>query len=272
MERIKFAIEQARDAAMQRRLGQSPTAIGVAPASAPWAAALKPEASTESEPLAADESAKRQRLPAVLLLAAGLLVAGWAMWSAQQSAPVPATSRATAASQTEIAVPSPIAQAIPTAPADTHTLAAAPAASPVQAVVTAPESAKASVVPLNDQVKSAVESWRQDWAAHNMMAYLDHYGEAFTPADGVSRRDWIASRYRNVGGRTSIEVQIKDLQVLPLEDDRVRVRFLQDYASGNYRETAQRKTLELVRGPDDRWRIVGEWQGEAPAHAVADKS
>ncbi|WP_291010146.1 hypothetical protein [Hydrogenophaga sp.] len=142
----------------------------------------------------------------------------------------------------------------------------------MQAAVSAPEPIKAPEVPLEDQVTRAVESWRQDWAARNMMAYLDHYGEAFTPADGASRRDWIASRYRNVGGRTSIEVQIKDLQVLPLEDDRVRVRFLQDYVSGHYRETAQPKTLELVRGPDDRWRIVGEWQGKAPALAVVGKS
>lgn len=105
-----------------------------------------------------------------------------------------------------------------------------------------------------------------------MMAYLDHYNEAFTPADGVSRRDWIASRYRNVGGRTSIEVQIKDLQIFPLSDDRVRVGFLQDYASGSYREIARPKTLELVLGPDDRWRIVGEWQGKPPALVASDNS
>jgi hypothetical protein len=142
----------------------------------------------------------------------------------------------------------------------------------MQAAITAPEPPKAPEAPLADQVASAVETWRQDWAARNMMAYLDHYSEAFTPADGVSRGDWIASRYRNVGGRTSIEVQIKELQVIPLGDDRVRVGFLQDYAAGSYRETARPKTLELVRGPDDCWRIVGEWQGEPPALAASGDS
>ena len=142
----------------------------------------------------------------------------------------------------------------------------------MQAAIKAPEPPKAPELPLADQVARAVESWRQDWSARNMMAYLDHYSEAFTPADGVSRRDWIASRYRNVGGRTSIEVQIKDLQVITLGHDRVRVGFLQDYAAGSYHEIAQPKTLELVRGPDDRWRIVGEWQGEPPALAASGNS
>lgn len=107
-----------------------------------------------------------------------------------------------------------------------------------------------------------------------MTAYLDAYGQAFTPPAGMSRKVWIASRYRNVGGRTSIDVQIKDLQVLILDDDRARVSFLQDYTSGTTRETAQPKTLDLVRDADDRWRIVGEWQGDPPplVEAEAGKS
>ena len=269
MERIRFAIEKAREAATQRRLGQAPTAMDGAPASAPWAAVMRTQATTGPQPSAVEGSAKRWRLPALLLLGVGVLIVGWAMWSAQQNTPAPSSPQASAASPTEVAAPSSVTQAVPAPPEVT---APTPADSPAQAAVLAPEPAQAPVVPLEDQIKSAVESWRQDWAARDMMAYLDHYSEAFTPADGISRRQWIASRYRNVGGRTAIEVQIKDLQVLPLDDNRVRVGFLQDYASGNYRETDQPKTLELVRGPDDRWRIVGEWQGEPPAVAAAGKS
>ncbi|MDM7949689.1 hypothetical protein [Hydrogenophaga sp.] len=233
---------------------------------------MTPKPLTGPEALAPEGADPRRRVPVVLLLGVVALIAGWALWSTQQSVPAPSSPSATAASSILVNPPNPGAQPVPAAPL----VAAAPIqalpASPMQAAITAPEPPSAPEVLLVDQVARAVESWRQDWAARNMMAYLDHYNEAFTPADGVSRRDWIASRYRNVGGRTSIEVQIKDLQIFPLSDDRVRVGFLQDYASGSYREIARPKTLELVLGPDDRWRIVGEWQGKPPALVASDNS
>jgi hypothetical protein len=44
-----------------------------------------------------------------------------------------------------------------------------------------------------------------------------------------------------------------------MNDQRVRLAFLQDYAAGSYREVARPKVLELVReGPI--WRIVSERQ------------
>ena len=105
-----------------------------------------------------------------------------------------------------------------------------------------------------------------------MATYLDAYSEAFKPSDGVSREDWIASRYRNVGGRKSIDVQIKRLQVQTRGDGRARVSFLQDYTSGSQRELGQGKTLDLVKDAGNRWRIVGEWLGEPPPLAEPGKS
>jgi len=127
-------------------------------------------------------------------------------------------------------------------------------------------------VPLNDQVIAAVEAWRQAWSARDMTSYLGSYSASFVPQDGVSREDWIASRYRNVGGRKSIDVQIRRLLVTPDGDDRARASFLQDYTSGGFRELGQSKTLDLVKDADNRWRIVGEWQGDPPPAAGAGRS
>jgi ketosteroid isomerase-like protein len=288
-----------QDEAMRRRLAQLRTAMGDAPSQAPQANAVDPVVTVERErsstldataepdmlampnllaepdpvtaPFATEDLDKGRRWPAVLLLGAGAVTAAWAMWATQPSPP-PAAPQATAVAPHVVAAHEPSAQPVPTSPAAAKTAVPAQAPSVAQAEASAPEPAKASAVPLDEQVKDTVEAWRQAWASRDMMAYLDFYGEAFAPADGMSRGDWIASRYRNVGGRKAIEVQIKDVQVVPLGDDRARVSFLQDYASGGYRETAQTKTLELQRGPDGRWRILGEWQGEPPAPIETGKS
>ena len=67
-------------------------------------------------------------------------------------------------------------------------------------------------------------------------------------------------------------MQIKGITVETVSENRARVRFLQDYASGSYRETDEPKTLDLANEAGERWRIVGEWQGEAPALSKAGKS
>jgi hypothetical protein len=119
-------------------------------------------------------------------------------------------------------------------------------------------------VVLAAQVEAAVEAWRMAWAQRDMVKYLDAYSGTFAPSDGVSRQDWLASRYRNVGGRPSIEVGIRKVTVDELSPTRARVSFVQDYASGSVRETGQPKTLDLALEADGRWRIVGEWSGKAP--------
>ena len=241
------------DAAMQRRLAQLRTAMGDAP---------EPETRRESA-IATDlpppdtapaATSSGRHWPALLLLGVASLAAAWALRpqagpdTMATGAPMAATPTATPAGAALVA--GDVAPAIVAA----NTPATEPPAAEVQPVL----------VPPDQQVLRTVEAWREDWAERDMMAYLDHYGEDFTPAGGVSRREWIASRYRNVGGRQAIEVQIQALKVESLSRDRARVSFLQDYSSGSYRETAQPKTLDLVRDADDRWRIVGEWQGEPP--------
>jgi ketosteroid isomerase-like protein len=255
------------DAAMQRRLAQLRTAMGDAP---------EPETRREST-VATDlpppdtapaTTSSGRHWPALLLLGVASLAAAWAL-RPQADTDTMATSAPMAATPTPTATPAAAALvAAPPPPTETPVVAAdlAPAIVAANTPATEPPAAEVQpvLVPPDQQVLRTVEAWREDWAQRDMMAYLDHYGEDFTPAGGVSRREWIASRYRNVGGRQAIEVQIQALKVESLSGDRARVSFLQDYTSGSYRETAQPKTLDLVRDADDRWRIVGEWQGEPP--------
>mgnify|MGYP001765154399 CR=1 FL=1 len=225
MERIKLAISQAREAAERGRQEPPRDATSVAAAPAPDAP------STDGRSL----SKGRSGMWGLLALLA--LIAMSAYWVGK-----------TGARPAQVATPAPVTPL------------------PVAAVVpdAAPLSNEPRPVPSSDGVAAAVEAWRQAWSARDMPSYLAAYSEAFVPPDGLSREDWVASRHRNVGGRTSIDVRVSNLQVWFQGDRRARASFLQDYASGRVREAGRPKTLDFVMEADGRWRIVSEGRGDAP--------
>jgi len=148
----------------------------------------------------------------------------------------------------------------PTAPPPTRTISAAPA--PPTPAASAPVVPPAPARSDEDLARQRLETWRLAWSNRDGDAYLRQYSPDFTPADGQKHADWAAARRKNLASRSDISVQIRDLHIERLADDRLQLVFLQDYVSGSYRETGQRKTLLLVRH-DSGWLIAGEWQGGA---------
>lgn len=247
MERLKLAISKARDDAHQLRQEQARQATRGE--SVPLAADAPAAAQAHGQP-GHKRSPKAVALPLLAGLAA--LTAFWVLRADPGSVPQSTSMLAEAA-------PAPHGEvAVPTQPSQ-------------QAVAGVASPSNGAPASLGVEVEAAVETWRQAWSARDMKAYLDAYSESFTPQTGTSRKDWVASRHRNVGARKSIDVQIKDIQVLALGERRARTRFLQDYNSGSSREMGRLKTLDWVRESDGRWRIEGEWLGEPPAVASAEK-
>lgn len=117
----------------------------------------------------------------------------------------------------------------------------------------------ALTIPDEAQVGELVEQWRKAWSSRDLAAYLGVYGDAFEPAGGGSRDAWIAARTRKLAAPAGIEVQLRDLVIEGLGEDRYQVSFLQDYASGSYREAGRAKTLQVAR-EDGQWKIVREEQ------------
>jgi hypothetical protein len=153
--------------------------------------------------------------------------------------------------------------------------AASPVIPPAPIAVSAPAAVveAASVAPVpkpadDDEVRELIENWRSAWAGRNVDAYLATYSADFTPANGQEHDAWVAARRKNISSRSNIVVATNDLTFERLDPQRMKAHFLQDYASGDYRETAQAKTLLLVRS-EAGWKIAGEWQGEAPEKSVA---
>lgn len=133
-------------------------------------------------------------------------------------------------------------------------------AEPVAAVAI-PSSPIPEVAPAvrtgEDEVLAMVETWRLAWSRRDVNAYLGHYSAQFVPANGQSQEQWAANRRTIIASRADIQVSIRDLRLSRTDDHAMNVAFLQDYAAGNYRETAQPKILRFHR-EDSGWRIVSE--------------
>lgn len=145
---------------------------------------------------------------------------------------------------------------------------AAPAASATSPAALVGAAAEAVAVDVGEaQARDLLERWRQAWASRDVEAYLACYSPEFKTADGQPRSAWAAARRNKLSSQSEISLRVHDVRVERIDANQLQVEFLQDYASGNYRENARPKTLRLV-GKDGDWRIAGEWQRTS---AVASK-
>lgn len=231
------------DLALARRLEQLQRAMGESPAAEPPATQA-----VSISPSAAPRTTQSATLLATALVSA--LVGAGAMWLAIGGQP------ASEPPPTQIVNAAPVPVAPPVAPQAPVAEAAAPAASELAPMVNRDE----------DQARELLEAWRQAWSSRDSDAYLSFYSPNFTPADGQKRAEWAAARRKNLDSRPLIKVEIRDINVERVDDQQLKLAFLQDYAAGSYRETAQPKILQLVR-QEGKWLIAGEWQGTAPTVA-----
>lgn len=116
-----------------------------------------------------------------------------------------------------------------------------------------------AAAPADIEIGAMLESWRQAWRNRDVATYLDAYAATFKPADGSSRDDWINTRTRKLAGAAAITLDLRNVAIEPTEQGQYQVSFLQDYASGSYRETARGKILTVVR-EDGHWKIAREQQ------------
>lgn len=161
---------------------------------------------------------------------------------------------------TQLAVAVPVA-ALPGSGASSAAVAASSVSSPVT-MENSGLAAQATAV--DDDLAQAldlIEGWRQAWERRDVDGYLAYYSDHFSPSNGQTRDAWRMARQKNLSSRASIKVGINGVRTDRMGVDRIKVTFLQDYASGKYEERAQPKTL-LVQRQGKSWQIVGEWQGD----------
>lgn len=137
-----------------------------------------------------------------------------------------------------------------------------PAAAPIQSAPVA-MAAPVTVAPptISDEtaVNELLKDWRSAWSQRDVTAYLGAYSQDFKPADGSSRSAWAAARAKKLAAGAPITLDLHQLTLDRIDNDHFKASFQQDYAAGNYRETARQKTMLIAR-EGSAWRIVEERQ------------
>jgi uncharacterized protein (TIGR02266 family) len=101
-----------------------------------------------------------------------------------------------------------------------------------------------------------VSGWADAWSEGRVEDYLSYYSDDFAPANGLSLRQWRASRAERLSAPQHIRISITALELEVLGPDRVRAIFFQNYRSDRFEDTV-RKQLDLGM-EDGRWRILRE--------------
>jgi uncharacterized protein (TIGR02266 family) len=122
---------------------------------------------------------------------------------------------------------------------------------PEPAVTAAPSATSTA-----DDAREIVATWADAWSDGRVDDYLSCYSTDFTPANGVSRSQWRATRIERLSTPQHIRVSITALEIEMLAPDRARAHFFQNYRSDQFEDTV-RKRLDLGL-EDGRWRILEE--------------
>ena len=101
-----------------------------------------------------------------------------------------------------------------------------------------------------------VSDWADAWSDGRVQEYLSYYSPNFSPANGLSLRQWRASRAERLSAPQYIRVSITALDLEVLAADRIRATFFQNYRSDRFEDTV-RKSLDLAL-EDGSWRILRE--------------
>ncbi|GAB4399174.1 MAG: hypothetical protein OHK0048_12100 [Rhodoferax sp.] len=175
---------------------------------------------------------------------------------APASAPAAAASAATVSRPNPPEAAKPATSAAPAASAQGAREPQAVAANGTRAAIKnePPQTAQGA----DREVESAVQDWAKAWSERDVAAYLRAYAPEFQTPRGLSRRAWEQERVARIRGKSSISVQVSELEV-KTQGDQATARFRQTYQADTL-SVVSRKTLKFVRH-GGRWLIVRESTG-----------
>lgn len=126
------------------------------------------------------------------------------------------------------------------------------------ATVSRPQDEDGNVTTRGDETaaRATVERWRAAWDEQNVSAYLAQYAPGFRPDSGISVKQWRAQRRTRINTPDWIKIELRDVELFPLSENRLRASFVQTYRSDGYSDRVL-KSLILIRTPAG-WRILRE--------------
>lgn len=119
-----------------------------------------------------------------------------------------------------------------------------------------PEQQTALPDRLRQEVTATVRRWAESWSRQDLSSYFSAYSEDYRPELGRSQQQWRDIRRSRVTRPQWIELDVDDLRVRKLSEDRIQVKLKQSYRSDYYQDQIF-KSINLIK-EDGEWRILME--------------
>jgi len=129
-------------------------------------------------------------------------------------------------------------------------LAGALAAQPDGSAAEDPEEA------LRNELRAVITSWASAWQSQMDDVYLLHYHRDFVPEGVSGREEWEALRRSRLSDPETIQISLREFEIVQANDDIAVVRFMLMYSRPGYAD----QTLKEMRLRLDGmiWRIERE--------------
>lgn len=109
---------------------------------------------------------------------------------------------------------------------------------------------------LRREVLATVQGWAESWAKQDLANYFSFYSQRYRPELGRSLQEWRAIRQSRLNRPEWIELDIDNIQVRKVGEDRIQVKMKQSYRSDYYQDEIF-KSINLIK-EDGQWRILME--------------
>ncbi len=109
---------------------------------------------------------------------------------------------------------------------------------------------------LQDEVTAAVRRWAEAWSRQDLNGYFSMYSDSYRPELGRSQDEWRDMRRSRVTRPQWIELDIEDIRVRKVSEDRIQVKLKQSYRSDYYQDRIL-KSINLIKEGGE-WRILME--------------
>ncbi len=107
-----------------------------------------------------------------------------------------------------------------------------------------------------EQVINQIENWRVSWEGQNLDAYLEFYAKGYY-ADGFNNaQDWRLARKNSLYTPKFIRLNLTDIVLEAIADDKVKARFYQDFRSSRFSDKVQKQLIWQYINQE--WKIIGE--------------
>lgn len=161
--------------------------------------------------------------------------------------PIPTPPRASVKPEVKASVAASVATPQPTAPANSVTTVNVP--QPVKV------AAKSKSEVEQEQIITTLQGWAAAWSGKAPELFLSFYDKGFSPP-GLARATWETQRRERLTEPHWIKVDLSDFKIKPMPAKRVRVRFIQEYQSDDYRDRIRKEIV--LQYTIDGWRIIAE--------------